>query len=83
MLQVMKKTEYGNAMVGNKTALMATLLNAEYEEIKNEAILETFGYDVDRKNLVGNSRHDNIGQALLVKAERIDQGYPINRMFDD
>ncbi len=83
MLQVMKKTEYGNAMVGNKTALMATLLNAEYEEIKNEAILETFGYDVDRKKFVGNSRHDNIGQALLVKAERIDQGYPINRMFDD
>ena len=82
MKAAMKRREYKMALLEERTADLAKFLNQEYSEIKNEAILETFGYDVDRKEFVGNSRHDIIGRALFMKAERMDQGLPINRMFD-
>ena len=83
MEEVMESREYEMALLEERTADMANLLYREYQEIKNEAILETFGYDVDRNVFVGGSPHDIIGQALQMKAERMDQGLPINRMFDD
>ncbi len=84
MEEVMEESrEYEMALLEERTADMANLLYREYQEIKNEAILATFGYDVDRNVFVGGSPHDIIGQALQMKAERMDQGLPINRMFDD
>ena len=86
MDEVIQSDEYQAAKIAlpPRTSDMAGLLYREYKEIKEEAILEVFGWDSDNKKFVdNNSQFPIIGQAIQMKKQLMGDGLPTNNLFGD